>query len=391
MLIIISLFFLFIGYKGASEFSVNTTGSLLSITRISKTTDNNRHDSILEINEKLRIRKASKIAFYFCYVCSLIGIAIKILTSKSIGYVSMYISSNVIEAGLLDYFSSFTIIAISIFLATCPPKKSSLKALICYELYGILTMMTGHRFSFIAISMYFLVYVVYRNKIESGWISRKFIVLICAALPFIILLMNTINYIRMGQINFLNESFLEAIVNFLDQQGGSVNVIKRIFYYKAEISDMFLTSFSNIRMVVFQNAIMRHVFDIQVYSGNSVDNAFYGHFLSHRLSYYEYGDFYLAGHGVGSCYIAELFHDFGFLGVIIGNLIYGVVLKRISDIGTNHYFRKGLLFASQFYLFLAPRGDFDGMVSGLFSVVSVLGMLGIFVLSSCIKVESNKC
>ncbi len=91
---------------------------------------------------------------------------------------------------------------------------------------------------------------------------------------------------------------------------------------------MNFVSLHNTKSVLFENAILRKMLDIRVYNGNSIENALYGHSLAHRLSYLEYGDYYLQGHGVGSCYIAELYHDFGVIGVMAGNYIYGYILRK---------------------------------------------------------------
>ena len=41
---------------------------------------------------------------------------------------------------------------------------------------------------------------------------------------------------------------------------------------------------------------------------------------------------YLSGRGVGTSYIAELYADFGVIGVIVGGLCFGIILKNISTI-----------------------------------------------------------
>ena len=256
-------------------------------------------------------------------------------------------------------------------------------------MYGLLTMLTGHRYAFIAISMYCFAYTVYRHNLEGGWVSKKIVLIIVIASPFLILLMTSIDAIRVGGEGSVQGGLRQIVITFLDQQGGSINVIKRIFYYKDKLNDMTFTSLSNTRAVLLENAIMRRLFGVVVYSGNSIENAQYGHSLAHRLSYLEYGNNYLLGHGTGSSYIAELFHDFGVPGVVLGNIIYGYALRRITDIGNSHYLTSGLLFASQYYLYLAPRGDFDGMIGGLFSVTCVLGIIGIWILSYIFRYDRD--
>ena len=388
LLIIISFIFLFVGYKLADVIRIH--GTKIQV----KTFRKNKRESqycFERIGEKHKItvkrkafQKASFFAFSFCYVISLVDVIQQIKIVRSIGYLGTYAESNAVTSKILGYFTSFTIVALSIYLATYPTKRKCFFAIVCYEIYGILTMLTGHRYTFIAISMFSLTYIVYRNRQDGRWISKRIGVYILVAVPIVLFVMNYIDAIRAGNTN-KNNGLLGTIVNFLDQQGGSINVIKRVLYYKRQLKDMSLTSFSNVRTVFLENALMRKLFNIQVYAGNSIENAMHGHYLSHRLSYYEYGDLYLIGHGVGSCYIAELYHDFGTIGVVFGNILYGVLIQRITNPEYTHWLRNGMLLASQYFIYLAPRGDFDGFVGGLFSLTAILGILGIIVLSYCIK------
>jgi hypothetical protein len=299
---------------------------------------------------------------------------------KNGGYLVSYMSENKSISPLFSYMTAFSSIALCLYLATNPTKKSALCALFFYEIYGVLTMLTGHRYTFIAISMTVIIYMCIRNRIEGGWITKKYIIAILVMVPFLIIFLLALDSIRVGG-EFKFEGGGKSIIAFLDQQGGSINVIKRIFYYKDEIEDLHFTAFDNLRSVLFENAIVRNIFDIKVYSGNSVEHALYGHSLAHRLSYYEYGEMYLQGHGVGSCYIAELYHDFGMIGVMIGSFFYGYILKKINNIQFENYLGDGILIAMIYYVILAPRGNFDGFIGGIFSLYSVFGTLMICIVS----------
>ncbi len=393
VLVIISFVFLYIGYQTADIIRVRGKKIQVKAFRKNKGVFYNYYEHIRETHKEAvkrkTLQKASLMAFGFCYVISLVDIIQQIKLVRSIGYLGTYAEANAVTSSILGYFSSFTIVALGIFLATYPTKRKCFFAIVCYEFYGVLSMLTGHRYTFIAISMFSLTYIVYRNRRDGRWISKRTGVYILVAVPIVLFVMNYIDAIRAGNASKDN-NLLGSVVNFLDQQGGSINVIKRVFYYKKQLKDMSLTSFSNMRGAFLENAIMRKLFNIHVYAGNSIENAMHGHFLSHRLSYYEYGNLYLTGHGVGSCYIAELYHDFGIIGVVLGNILYGALIKRITNPGYHHWLRNGMLLAAQYYIYLAPRGDFDGFVGGLFSLTTILGILGILFLSYFIKGTEKK-
>ena len=329
--------------------------------------------------------RACKYFFYICYIASIIAISIQIYYIYSNGYLAWYTGNrtgNVIPS-FLSYFSAFMGTALCLYLATWPSKKSTVYSLLFYAFYGVLTLFTGQRYGFVAIGMTIIVYICIRDHMEGGWITKKKITILLAMIPILIVLLLALDTIRVGG-TFQFKGLGSSIVSFLDQQGGSVNVIKRIFYYKDELENLIFTSFDNLRSVVLENVLSRKIFDISVYNGNSIEHALYGHSLAHRLSYLEYGDMYLKGHGVGSCYIAELYHDFGMIGVITGNFFFGYILKKISQVRCSDPFKDGILLAMIYYLMLSPRGNFDGFVGGIFNLYSIFFFVIILMMSKWI-------
>lgn len=204
------------------------------------------------------------------------------------------------------------------------------------------------------------------------------------ATPMIILFLTAYDSIRSGE-PFSFNGFFHTIIAFFDSQGGSINVIKRVAYYADDIADLQLCSFDSTRTLLFENLITRQFSNVTVYSGNSVEHALYGHSLAHRLSYYTYGNGYLAGHGTGSCFIAELVHDFGYIGVFVGSFIYGRFLKYIDSISFSKPWKDGIILAIFYYVLLAPRGSFDGFVGNIFGLFSLMGYTVMFLIVSALE------
>lgn len=371
ILITVSLISLEIGYV------LSSTHSTLVFDELAK---RNVSDTI--IHSSVQYQEICKFFYYICFFFSLLSTIAQIMLVRSIGYVESYVadSGSTSLPGIFNYISSFMNVALSLYLATYPPKKDARTSLIFYEVYAILTLATGHRYTFVAISMYVIIYFFIRQRLDGDWINKKNIVLIVVAMPIIITLLTAMDFLRTGK-SFRFTSANSTLISFLDQQGGSVNVIKRIFYYRDKLKDMAFTSFTNIRSIIFENIISRHLFGTVVYTGNSIENALNGHSLAHRLSYYEYGYLYLQGHGVGTCYIAELFHDFDIIGVIIGNIFYGILIRKISELKLNHFMKDGIYLSFITGIMLAPRGDFDGFLSSTFSLYSILGVVIIWFLT----------
>ena len=172
------------------------------------------------------------------------------------------------------------------------------------------------------------IYYVIKNRIKGKNIAKKYFIYIILILPVLFIFLAWLDNIRSGNVTN-DSSYLLKIRDFFDQQGGSINVIKRVRYYEEELRDMSFVSLNNIRANLGENILARKIFNVTSYTGNSLEHALKGHSLAHRLSWYEYGSYYLQGHGVGSCYIAELYKDGGAFAVAIGSAIYGYLLKRI--------------------------------------------------------------
>lgn len=322
------------------------------------------------------LKEVSKYACIICFIFQFISIFLQIAYVRRVGYISSY-SEDSGGAGVpavISYVGAFLPIALFIYLTSKPAKKEAMIALFMYEVYAFFTLLSGKRFPFVAINMLILVYMTIRNRDEGGWISKKVVFLIVGSLPMMLVFLAAYDSVRIGQ-SFSFTSITDSIISFFDNQGGSINVIKRVRYYDEELSDLKYCSFNGTRTLLFENLVTRKLFDLKIYSGNSIEYALKGHSLAHRLSYYNFGLEYLKGRGVGSCYIAELYHDFGYLGVFVGSVVYGRLFRAINYMKFSHPVKDGLLLAMLYYILLAPRGGFDSFVNNVFGLYTLLGLV----------------
>ena len=368
-------------------------GSYLASGKIHFTFGNisNNSTDVQQANYDISIRNICKYAFIFCYIFSLISVAFQIIFVRRVGYVESYVSDSG-ESGVpsfVSYIAAFTNIALCLYLASRPAKKECSRILFFYELYAILTLFAGPRYPFIGISLFILIYYVIRQNLDGGWIKRRNLILLCIAAPILILVMQMAGSLRSGE-QFSYGGVLRTVEDFLDSQGGSVNVIKRVRYFSNQIKDLNFTSFSTLYSNIFENLLMRRLFGVVAYTGNSIEHAMKGHSLMHRLSYYTYGSGYLNGRGVGSCYIAELYHDFGYVGVVLGSVLYGALMKKIGKLKLNRYMHDGILLSFVYALLVAPRADFDTFIAGIINLYSIIGILIILFLSSLSRYKMEK-
>ena len=336
-------------------------------------------------------QKIAKYIFYLCYIFSIIAVCAQILFIRKVGYLGTYVEKNAEYQlpGVVSYIAAFMGLSFYVYLSTFPDRKSVWFPIAMYELYGVLTVFTGKRYPFVAISMIIFIYMVIRSRTENGWMTRKMIVTVILLVPCLIVFLALYDSIRVGQgIKF--SGIIDTVINFFDGQGGSINVIKRIRYFEKEIADLHLCSFETMRSVIFENFIVRKLTGISAMTGNSIERALNGNSLMHRLSYLTYGNAYLSGRGVGSCYIAELFFDFGYLGVFVGSVLYGKIMSAVNHLGRHGYIIDGILLAMMYYILLAPRGHFDAFLGDVFTIYSILGIFAVKIIGLAVRRKRYK-
>lgn len=322
----------------------------------------------------------AKYFFYISCAAAIIRTAQKAILVAAVGYVESYQSGIGLQNSFLVYFASFCDVALCLYLACSPSKRETKKVILLYELYLVLTLFTGLRSVIMVGNLFIIMYVIIRHVRDGDWIKKEHIAVFCLLIPITAVFLYVFDFLRSGRA-FEFDGLFKTLISFLDQQGGSVNNIKRVMYYHDQIKDLNLVSFSGMNDNLFKNFIMRTFFEVKTYSGNSVEHALEGNSLAHRLSYYVYGIGYLNGKGTGSSYIAELYHDFGLIGVCAGNILYGILLKKISDVKLDNRLTSGFLLLFFFSIIYAPRSNFDGFLSSVISIRTIIGIVMIFIIA----------
>lgn len=327
-------------------------------------------------------QKISRIVYYFSWVFA--------VTSKIV--VGMFVSAR----GFTDYYTDYSEylsgnsylyiiskmelimpVAWCIYLATLPSKKQIKIPLILYILYLIVSLGSGQRSTAILGILFVFVYFIYRNGMnsEEKWLTKKMIVGIILILPFLAVFVSAYNIWREGG-NASSLNFFEGILNFFYDQGVTGNVLKRAYMYKNQIPKQIYT------LEFLHSGILARLFNIKVYHGNTVDHAMYGGSFTHTLGYTVMNSAYLAGRGTGSSYIAELYQDFGYTGIILGNILYSFLLARITKNEDNDsLLKKSIKFMIITQLLWAPRGSFTYFISQNLTPTTIATLLLVFGIS----------
>ena len=332
----------------------------------------------------LRIQKCAKILFYIAIVFSA-AYHLKVgLDRSSVSYYESYMESSTATLGtrpfeyIAEKFDQFLPIYLAVFWATFPSRKKCNRASILYAVCSALSLLSGSRSKFLLGIMWIIVYYVYRwNNApkDERWITKKMMIGGCAMVPVGIIGLSAMEGIRAGE-GFRFSGILHTFVGYFYQQGVSVNVIKRS-YEMAEL----LPPGRYYSLAGITESVVGRLLGFPHFADNSVAYATQGSNLAHALSYLLMPTDYLAGRGSGTSYIAELYHDFGYIGIVLGSVLMAFLLVKVIRLRTNSVFLNAALLLIVKQLFWSPRGGFTDFLLVLLRPFSILAFLSVWFLS----------
>lgn len=390
--LLISLIALFIGFY------------LTTKTRFKKSRNQVRRNTIsvftnLKTNNNTHtIRKASKWLFYATYVFwiyTVANVASFVLTNSYLSYYVEYESS---APFLVKAIASMTPYFYYLFLATLPSKKECRMSIVLYMTYAAVSLLTGRRINFIIMCMFMALYYVLRHYMrdkEDQWISKQMVTIFVCAVPLLIVFLYAYNYIRLDQ-SIDNISIKEMFLGFFQQQGFSSNLIRLEKLYESSLREDVYYSFFGIVKHFRTNTILKTIFNSQYdfsYLHNSIEFATKGNSMSNALSYIVLRT-YLSGAGLGTCYIAELYHDFGYIGVAAGNLVYGIVINFLGKLwsknaGYSVWFTAiGFVMVESFIK--APRWNYDIFIAYFLDLGMWMAFAFVFIIGRALNKKNLK-
>ncbi|WP_297677983.1 O-antigen polysaccharide polymerase Wzy family protein [uncultured Bacteroides sp.] len=318
------------------------------------------------------VRKISQWMFFATYPFALImNIAIAIFVA-SFGYSSYYTDYSEVLSGnsLLYLISKLELImpaAFCIFMATYPSKKEFKTLAIPYVIYLVITLGGGQRSTFVLGLLLLFVFMVYMQGIRSQekWFHRKYVKYGIFALPFLAIGGSLYNLWRFDG-DWQDLDFFSGFCNFFYDQGVSSYIIKRAYEYQNNIPKCTYV------LEFLHSGILAPLLGFTVYHGNTIEHAMYGNSFTHALGYVVMDEMYLAGRGTGSSYVAELFFDFGYIGIALGSLLYGWIFTQIGKTDNGGLFRRAVVFVCITQLLWAPRASFVGFLSFLFAPTTLV-------------------
>lgn len=332
-------------------------------------------------NKKL-IRIISKWIFYISYFPSIAALLEKVFFVMHTGYLEYYTKFQTNLPFMIIKMGQMADISFFIFLATMPSKNQCKKPMFLYLVYGIISLGYGQRNQFVLNILMIGIYYCFRYAINDNnekWLDKKTILLCTIAIPFLIAFLGTFQYMRIGR-EMDNFSFLNVSIDFFDKQGGSVALIGYAEQFKEHFPQNIFYSFGPLIDFLRDNIFSNLIFNFPHLKENTIEMAVKGYSFGQTITYLVMPENYLSGIGLGSSYIAETYLDFGYAGVCIINLIYGVIIAKIYKICKSNIWIYALSFMMIKEILFAPRNTALGFITPCLSLINFLTIMFIIIL-----------
>lgn len=330
--LLISLLGLFGGYVLAEK-----CGSRIRIiTPFTKKRQGVNYDGIYCRN----VRVISKYLFLATYLIWIFVLWRQISYVFQYGYTTYYLHYNSGLPQIVHDVADISPVAFYVFLATMPTKRETRFPLLLFLIQCVLSLGTGRRLYLMVGLLIVFAYLIARNKYHSRgevWFTKKMRNGLIIAVPLLLVGMYLFEYIR-SDVYVGTASQFNPLFGFFARQGTSINVIKYAEQFKDGLNQDAIYSFYNTSKFLQTNALNQYILHLDLgYSsgGQTVANALDANYLANYISYRVSATNYLNGIGLGSSYIAELYVDFGYPGVLIGNILYGYLLQALYERAMN--------------------------------------------------------
>ena len=333
----------------------------------------------------LKFRKAAIVGYVICAFCFCLCTIEKIRLAQSIGgYTATFVNFKSTLPIVVTKLANISDIVFYMFLSTLPdPKKN--KLVFGIKLFNsFLMVIYGTRTDFILSILIFIVYFLFFERYigkKHYLIKKRYYFLILILLPVVLVFLDYIMAVRDGKTYTFGGLF-ESVKHIINSLGGSFNVITVGYEYDSVLPNK-IYSCGNIIDFFTNNIIAKKIFGTVTYGSNTIEKALYGNSFSNTLTYFYKREMYLKGYGMGSSYIAECYHDFGYWGVAVINLLYGCILSNVGRFSRKHFLRNTILFLSCQSILIAPRSYTDGFISCFLNfsfLIAILFVLSIYLL-----------
>ncbi len=336
------------------------------------------------------LRIVSLVMFYLSMLCFMMVELEKLVFMAGREYEEYYTSFQTQMPAVIRAFDTMMKYFLCIFLATMPSKPMTFIPLCLYFLSAVPSLLIGIRNPIVLNAIFIFLYYFLRDVRENSkkWLGYGEKVFIILMAPAAVLFLGAYNYIREGS-SVAAGGVIGLLLDFLRKQGVSFNVLCIAYDSMPKVRSFEAGNytFGDFTDYFLHNDLVEGLLGLpDLGTGNNVVSATQGHSFSHAMSYAAMGDSYLEGHGYGSSFILETFFDFGWLGVVLGALVFGFLTILLV-----RWFQKGwvagtITLVSLTSLFFVPRASTTSWIVFIVTAQFLLAMIFSYVMAQlCVK------
>ena len=364
----LSLVFMQVGYEVFERF--------IRKKKISCDENSNRDDSIYI----LRLRNYSAVLFFVSAIMAIAMNIEQIIYIKTNSYVDLYTNFSSHIPRVFQIVGNMHIAAFLVHLATRPEKRKCILPIVIFGIIAVSVMVAGDRGTFIIDVSIIIVYIFWRQyRDKEVWISRKMIIIGLICIPFVAAFLSYSVYLREG-VDVGDKTISNQFARFFKSTGNSVDILGYGKQYEDKFPQSFY-SFGELVDYVKHNPISEKILGESKPVQHTAEYAMTMHSYAHTISYFINPELYLSGHGKGSSYIAEAYNDFGYIGIIICNLVYGILLAVINILPKKRPILIAIIFIALRILFYTPRGPMIVPISYVLNITTVFVLLFLWLMS----------
>lgn len=345
---------------------------------------------------KIQIIEMKRLLFVIAIICVCANMWAEVSSYLSFAgnYEDIYLATAANVPWFISIMSGMAPFFIIIYLSCNPSKNKTMVILGLYVAASFPSVLLGSRnvimLRVLFAGSYFILRELYERK--KKWLGRKEIALVVMFIPVVIVALGAMNYTR-GEEDLPSSSPLYLVEDFFYKQGTSFDTMMQTIEYKDELlTDTYINySFGEFVDFVLYNGVSNKVFGTtELEYGNGIKKATISNNLAHRVSYIVFGDSYLEGHGRGTTYFSELYLDFGFVGVLIFNVILGFFLCRILSLCKNGFYQRVITLSILSNIFLTPRMSFATSIGFVINYYFWMTIVAVIILYRIIELYKRK-
>lgn len=324
------------------------------------------------------LMRISFILFSITFICVILMNFEQVIYVNKYDYIALFKDFHSQLPRLLQVVGNMYIVSFLIFLGTCPKRRYCIISFIMFFIISLTDLLIGDRGTFIINLAIIIVYIFWRECVDNKiWINRKIILLTIVILPLFLAFLNYFVSIR-EDVNMGENKISAQLRNFFISTGSSVDILGYGEVYKDDLPQSFY-SFGELIDYPKYNPISEYLFNIAEPMPHTKEYVYTMHSYAHAISYFIDSNLYLEGHGKGSSYIAEVYNDFGYIGIIVCNLLYGSLLASVNLVKKGKPFLLACLLISIRIMFYVPRGAMIQPISYVLNITTLSALFFFFI------------